>query len=282
MFFILLFQSYSDDAISTAKKEIDVVFFLEKDIPEHKLELLKGELDQMKKNNEIADYTYISADDALQIFAKKHPEKYAYLKRNSFDKNPLAPAVKIIPQKRTIESLTRLFLTDDYIGIIDQSKINFLKNTLVQSNKAIEFLSFLHIGFFIFVFIILFSIAGLIAVFISSSFFRRTSEISIMRLVGASHSFIRMPFLIEGLSLVLVSLGIAWTVFFFLIEMLIRKIVYVFSSPQSIEGIKEAIQMMWSHFLVSLSWWVVGILLLAVVTSFISVELLLRKRNILN
>ncbi len=258
------------------------MFFLEKDIPEHKIKLLKAQLQKMKQYGEISDFTYISADDALKVFAQKHPEKYSYLKRNSLDGNPLSPSVQIIPKKKNIESLTRLFLTNTYIGVIDQSKINFLKSSLLQSNKAIEFLSLLDIGFFAFVFIIILSVSGLIAAFLSSSFFLRKKEISVMRLVGASHSFIRMPFLAEGVTLVMLALLLAWGVFFMLIEFLISRLVYSFSSPHTIEEMKQNVQEMWNNFLAPLPWWCLAVFFLALITSFVSVELLLRKRNILN
>lgn len=282
MFFLFLFQSFSDESIKTAQKKIDIVFFLEKDIPENKVQLLNARLETMKKNLEISSYRYISAEEGIQYFAKKYPEKYSYWKRNSLDGNPLSASIKIIPGSKSIEEITRLFLSDDFSGIIDSSKINILKDTLIRSNKAIEFLSFLGTGFWIFVLIILSSIAGLIVAFISSSFLVRSKEISIMRLVGASHSFIRVPFLIEGVSLVSISIFLGWIIFYFIVQFLFQRIVSMFSAPDSVEALQESIQRMWTDFLNPIPFWVTIILILSLFTSFISVEHLLRKRNILH
>ena len=281
MFSLLMFQSFTEKSIETAKKKIDIVFFLEKNIPEHKEEMIKAELKIMKKKSEISDYRFISADEGLKVFAKKYPEKYSYWKRNSTDGNPLSASIEVIPQNKNVEELTKKFLSDTYIGIIDSSKIHIVKDSLLRSNKVLEFLFFLQKGIWILVAVMLFAIAGITAAFISSSFFMRQKEVFIMRLVGASHSYIRTPFLVEGLSLVIISVSIGWGIFFFFRKLSISKLLEIFSSPASMQTTIENINGMWGNFLASLPITLSIIFILAFFTAFISIEHALRNKNIL-
>ena len=281
IFFLLMFQSFTEKSIETAKKKIDIVFILEKDVPPHKEDMLKAELKLMKKNADIASFRFISADEGLQIFAKKYPEKYSYWKRNSTSINPISASIEIVPQNKSVEDLTKLFLSDDYIGIIDISKINSVKDTLLRSNKVLEFLFFLQKGILILVLVILISIAGITAAFISSSFFVRQKEVFIMRLVGASHSYIRTPFLIEGLSVVGIAVTLGWGIFFFIREISIDRLLEIFSSPASLQNTVESINSMWGNFLSSLPLIFGIILVLTFLTSFLSIEYSLRNKNIL-
>lgn len=281
MFFLLMFQSFTEKSIETAKGKIDIVFFLQKDIPEHKEDMLKAQLKLMQKNDDISDFRFISADEGLQVFAEKYPEKYSYWKRNSSDGNPLSASIEVVPKNKDVESLTKLFLSDTYIGIIDIEKINIVKDTLLRSNKVLEFLFFMQKGIWILAVVILVAIAGITAAFISSSFFMRQKEVFVMRLVGASHSYIRTPFLVEGISIVICALLIGWSIFLFIRELAISKLLEIFSSPASMQNTVTTINDMWNNFLSSLDIIILIILVLAFITSFLSIEHSLRSKNIL-
>lgn len=276
-----MFQSFTENSIEAAKEKIDIVFFLEKNIPEHKENMLKAQLKLMKKKSEISQFRFISADEGLQIFAKKYPEKYSYWKRNTTHGNPLSASIELVPKNKNVEELTKLFLSDTYIGIIDISKINVVKDTLLRSNKVLEFLFFLQKGIWILAVVILIAIAGVTAAFISSSFFLRQKEVFIMRLVGASHSYIRTPFLAEGISIVVIALLLGWGIFFFIRQLAISKLLEIFSSPASMQSTVQNINSMWSNFLESLPYIIFIILALAFITSFLSIEQSLRNKNIL-
>ena len=94
--------------------------------------MLKARLISLQKEGDISDFRYISADEVLQIFAKKHPKKFSFLKKNSIEGNPLAAAFEMVPKNKSVEELTKIFLGNDFVGIIDVSKINLVKDTLLE------------------------------------------------------------------------------------------------------------------------------------------------------
>ena len=71
MFFLLMFQSFTENSIGSAKEKIDIVFFLEKNIPEHKEDMIKAQLNLMKKKiRNFSVSIYFSGGRVANFFKK--------------------------------------------------------------------------------------------------------------------------------------------------------------------------------------------------------------------
>jgi len=162
----------------------------------------------------INDIQTISKEDALTAFEKSTGIENIL---ESLSKNPLPTTLVITPDDDFLESLKLEQLIDNINKIdgIDEVQIN--QEWLQRLNVLTEFLM-----------TIVYVLAGLIAcaiIFILSNTIRllianRRNEIVVSKLVGASDSYVRQPFLylgfLYGLLGGLLAFGIYWLVIFIL------------------------------------------------------------------
>ena len=138
----------------------------------------------------------VTPEQARERFEKSFPELQEILK--SLGTNPFPPAFEATLQKKA-------FLSNEILGFIED-----VKNTKgvedVQFNRdwmqKMQSLSRLAraIGFFLGGILILASFF-IISNIIRLNVFARQGEIEILRFVGATNTFIRLPFLLEGITL---------------------------------------------------------------------------------
>jgi cell division transport system permease protein len=181
-----------------------VVFFLSPDVTTQDL----GQIEErIKSSPSVVRVDYVSRQRAWERFQKNFPELREILK--NLGTNPFPPSFEATLQKGT-------FRSDDILGFIEEIK-NVAGVEDVQFNRdwvqKMQSLSRLAraIGFFLGGILILASFF-IISNVIRLNVFARKAEIDILRLVGATNTFIRLPFLIEGVALgvlgSLLSLGL--------------------------------------------------------------------------
>jgi cell division transport system permease protein len=181
-----------------------VVFFLSPDVTTRDLSRIE---ERIKTSPSVVRVSYVSRQQAWERFQKNFPELQDILK--NLGTNPFPPSFEATLRKGSFQS-------DDILGFIEE-----IKNTAgvedVQFNRdwvqKMQSLSRLAraIGFFLGGILILASFF-IISNVIRLNVFARKAEIEILRLVGATNTFIRLPFLIEGVTLgilgSLLSLGL--------------------------------------------------------------------------
>lgn len=143
--------------------------------------------EQLKNMKGVSKTRYSSKDDQLAAIVSKYPSFNLFQN----DSNPLLNAyvvsvgdgkeVKTIAEN--IRKLKFVYKVNDGGNITDN---------LVKFSSSLQFWGFILIGVLILIAVIL------IMNTIRSTILARQTEISIMRLVGATKWFIRWPFLIEG------------------------------------------------------------------------------------
>jgi cell division transport system permease protein len=156
-------------------------------------EEVQGIVDALKKRNDIAGLKYISKDDAIKEL--KQTLKDARYILEGLDENPLSSSIEIrlkrdfvtsAAAKRISEEIKKVSGIDDvYYGEKIAEAIHLLKKSLQNMS------------------IIIFVTISTGVVFVAYStvkilFYRKKDEIEIIKLLGATKGFIRMPFLIEG------------------------------------------------------------------------------------
>jgi len=204
-----VFFSLSNNLRQVAREmseSMGVVFFLSSDITPHELSHIE---ERIKASPYVVRVSYVSRQQAFEKFEKNFPELQEILR--NLGTNPFPPSFEATLQKDA-------FRSNDILGFIEEIK-NITGVEDVQFNREwvqkIQSLSRLTraIGFFLGGILILASFF-IISNVIRLNVFARQAEIEILRLVGATNTFIRLPFLIEGFTLgvlgSLLSLGLLY------------------------------------------------------------------------
>ncbi len=272
-------MSFTLQASQSAQESIKITFFLKEESKQYKIANLKAKLLNMKTEQDIASFTYITQEEAKKQFSTVQPDRFLFLEKNLKDQFSLSPAFVISPKNKDIQSLIYYFLHSDFVDIIDTEKLQQSSSQIVEKRKTLEFLEFIKTGVSGVIIAILLGISFIIASFISSLFYARKDEIFIMRLVGATHSYIRTPFIIESILLTFFALGVGWSIFFLLRNIAITQLLLTLSSREEMIIIAQSIQAMWDTFMEIIPFILGGITLFVTITTLITVEHLLQKKQ---
>jgi len=207
-----------------------VVFFLSPDITAKDLSHIE---ERIKASPSVVRVTYVGRQQAWERFQKNFPELQEILK--NLGTNPFPPSFEATLQKGS-------FRSDDILGFIEEIK-NVTGVEDVQFNRdwvrKMQSLSRLAraIGFFLGGILILASFI-IISNVIRLNVFARKAEIEILRLVGATNTFIRLPFLIEGITLGILGSLLSLGLIFLLIELFPLYLGHSLGALQEIVGFR--------------------------------------------
>lgn len=187
-----------------------ISFFLDKNLKSEDLEFIKS---QILTSSLVDQVAYVSSDEALKRFTASFPELKDIL--DNLQSNPFPPSYEVRLKKKTmslmaitsfIENIKRLK------GVID---VQFNQEWVEKMESLSRIVK--AIGFFLGGILIMASFF-IISNVVRLNVFARKNEIEILRLVGATNTFIRIPFLIEGFVLGLLGSLISIFILFLLIK----------------------------------------------------------------
>ena len=163
--------------MNTVESSQEIQVFIKNDATEEEIKEIGEKIQAIEGVNKA---TYVSKDEALDIMQEKVGEK-SYLLEGYEENNFLPASYKI--------TLTDLKLANQV-----ESQINEIENIkkITSSNETISKLI---------------SIAKVVRIIITV--YARRREISIMKYVGATNSFIRWPFSVEGIVIGIISAAIS-------------------------------------------------------------------------
>ena len=184
--------------MNTVESSQEIQVFIKNDATDEEITKVGEQLQQIEGVNKI---TFVSKDEALDIMQEKVGEK-SYLLAG-YEENNFLPASY------------KLTLTDLKLANQVETQINQLDNIkrITSSNETITKLIGIANG------VRIVTVAILIALIVGSIFiiantikltvYARRREISIMKYVGATNSFIRWPFIVEGIIIGIISAAIS-------------------------------------------------------------------------
>ena len=176
----------------------------------------------IKNRKEVSDIKYISGEEAWDDFKTKYFGESAEL-AEGFADNPLVNSDNYQVHMEDVEGQQALVeYVEGLEGVRKVNKSDTVAKTLSGANKLILYVSVAIIG--IMLAISIFLISNTVTMGISV----RREEIAIMKYIGAKNSFVRMPFVIEGLLIGLVGATIPLTALFFLYEKAVSYILMKF------------------------------------------------------
>jgi len=194
-------------ALNSLQEKVDITIQFKDDATENKILEFRKDLEELQ---EVKSVEYISKEQALINFKESHKDnKYINESLEELGENPLFAVLNV-----RATSLVHYKLIDEYIkgnenydDIIE--KVNFEENERAIDNFSV-ILKTVKDG--IFGLAALFIIMSILVAFntIRLAMYTHRVEIEIMRLVGASNWYIKMPFVVEGA--ILGALGCAITV----------------------------------------------------------------------
>jgi len=190
--FILFFINTSD-VLSLWKKGVRIMAYLYKDVPAEKIPELQNTI---KGIYSVEDVRFISREEAFDILKQQMKRQSSLLE--NLRENPLPDAfeIKMIASSQTWEKIENLASRIQSIPQIEE--VEYGQRWLARFSHIIGLfkLSGYLLG-------MLFSVASvfIVANTVRLVLYSRRDEIEIMRLVGASDRFIKIPFYIEGIIL---------------------------------------------------------------------------------
>lgn len=180
-----------DSLLRSSRSNVDVEVFLEDGLSKEQREQIYAKIFQA---GEISSARYIDKDAAKKRFINEFGKEMFDL----VDENPLPESVLIefnpawMDSERILKFVENIRKVDGVWEIPYQSSV--LK-TLEKYQDKMFYIGILVFGVLLFILIVFISNT------IKLSVYARTDVIGIMRLVGATPTFIKMPFLIEGIIL---------------------------------------------------------------------------------
>lgn len=186
--------------------KVEVSAFFLKDATQNEVEALGAELSQM---SEVKEVTFVSQDEAYEEFKQDWPDLIGPLPRDAL---PASYRIKLNNADTAEEVAARIVGAP---GIDDVDYGGTVIKKLLQVNSLLRTITL------VMSIILMVAAAALIANTIRLAIYARREEIGIMKLVGATNWFIRIPFMLEGLFAALVGaivsiaivLGANWLLF---------------------------------------------------------------------
>ncbi len=183
--------------VHTAEEGVAVTVFFQEGV---KQDIIDSAGEEIAKRPEVADYHFVTAEEAWDSFKKEYFEGKEELAEGFANDNPLANSAHyeiylndVSKQQELVEYLQGL----DGVREVHQSEV--AAQTLSDFNSLIGYI-------FAGVIIILIAVAiFLISNTVTVGISVRREEIAIMKLIGAKDSFVRAPFIVEGVFIGLIG-----------------------------------------------------------------------------
>ena len=204
--------------VSALESKVEVTAYMKDDVSADALKQMEAKLHTV---NGVSEVTFVPKSEALTRFRERLGDQASMLEALD-DQNPLPNSFEIKvdnpesvkPTAEAIEKMAGVETVKYGSEIVDQ---------LFQMTKILRILGLVLLGFLVFA--TLFIISNTIRLTV----FARRKEIGIMKYVGATNAFIRLPFLMEGMILGSVGAGIAAVALYYAYAALLYEVHQVFA-----------------------------------------------------
>lgn len=198
--------------IAKIQEKADVSVYFKEEVPEEEILKIRKEIASLP---EIEKVTYISRQEALDEFLKRHQGDPEIQKIVQEIENPFLASIRVVmknPEK--FEIVLQFFEKEEVKNLIDN--IDYLERKPLLEKISSFSKNINHFTFFLSSILIFLSIL-VTFITIRLGILNFSEEISIQRYVGASNLFIRGPFIVSGLISGLIA-GLFSFLLFFLIS----------------------------------------------------------------
>jgi len=197
--FSVFFLANASNLAKYFESQLEIAAFVQNSSTQAELEGLQTQIQAMPG---VASVTVVTKDQALTDFGKTMGGSQSNLLADLGGTNPF-------PDKLTVKATDPQnvkALADAISALPGVDKVRYGQGFVDKLLRFTQWLRWIGLGV-----VAVFGLAAivLISINVKMNVFSRRREIQIMKLVGASNSFVRWPFLIEGLALGLVGGALA-------------------------------------------------------------------------
>ncbi|HTH93321.1 MAG TPA: permease-like cell division protein FtsX [Candidatus Paceibacterota bacterium] len=197
---IFLFQAILNATIANVQSKVDIAVYFTADAPEDQILSLSSDLEKLP---EVANVQYISADQQVLAFRDRHSNDYLTLQAlDELGDNPFGGLLQVTAKDSSqYDAIAQVLQGDTDIARSNSQiieRINYSQNkTIIDKLNSLIF-SARRVGLISTLILAIVSII-IMHTTIRLSIYMAREEIGIMRLVGASGSYVRAPFLVQGM-----------------------------------------------------------------------------------
>jgi cell division transport system permease protein len=198
-------NALASSAINILEQKIDVSVYFIPETPEAILDQARSYMAQLPQTEEVS---LLTADQALEAFKERHANDPSILDAlEELDQNPLGATMVIKAAKTSYYPFLMEALNNPQFSFAIESKTYDDHTVAISQVEQIA----ATIRYFGLILTIVFTIFSALIVYnaIRVSIYTQREEIGIMRLVGASNAFVRLPLIIDGVFFALLALAIS-------------------------------------------------------------------------
>ena len=197
---IRLVQTTVDHGTSKWKHGVELEIFMKPDAPASEVDAVRAGLDADKAKL-VKGYRFLNHNDAYSEFKKIFRDQPALIESTTPDVLP--ESFRVSPQRAEQTQV----VADEYKN---QPGVDTVVTAQEQVKRLLSATRWINLVFTAIAIALLASSLFLIVNTIRLATFARRREIEVMKLVGASNWFVRVPFLAEGLTQGAIGAGIAF------------------------------------------------------------------------
>jgi len=207
--------------VEKAEEGVAIVVLFEEDATDKQVKKIGKKLE---KFNGVLEVKYVSAEEAWDEFQKSYLGDNPELAEGFKDDNPLANSDNYEVYLETVERQDAVVeYAEGLEGVRKVNRSDVVAKTLENFNKLLTIISVAIIS------ILLVVAVFLISNTVSMGITIRKEEIAIMKYIGAKDSFVRAPFVIEGILIGVVGAAIPLVVIYFAYGKVVNSIMERFS-----------------------------------------------------
>ncbi|MCI8779800.1 MAG: ABC transporter permease [Lachnospiraceae bacterium] len=195
--------------VYNAESTVGITVFFDEGISKEQIDLIKGEVEACKTVERVV---YISAEEAWEKFQKEMYSGKGNIKETFQGDNPLKNSASLevyLSDVSNQESIVNLIQKMEGVRKVNSS--NSIADGLTSFNTLVTYISATIIILLLMVSVFLISTA------VATGIRVRKDEISIMKYIGATELFIKLPFIVEGVVIGIVGaalpLALLWLIY---------------------------------------------------------------------
>src|SRR3989339_665838 len=209
---VLIFNFMTGHVLSVVEAKTDVYIDLTGEASEEQAAVL---VDELKKLSAVKEVEFINPEATLENFRQRHQDNPLIIQSlDALETNPFLGSLRLNVYK--IEDFPVILAElskKEYSQFLDIEDKEFTDSKILVQGISEYSAKIQRAGLFV---SLLFVLISILVVFntIQVGIYTHREEIGIMKLVGASNSFIRSPFLIEGIVYSFISIIILTAILF--------------------------------------------------------------------
>ncbi|QQR83079.1 hypothetical protein IPJ72_04670 [Candidatus Peregrinibacteria bacterium] len=272
---ILALSFASDSILQSVGEKVDIRVEIQDEVEYYTIQNFVA---QVKNNPEVKEVVYISKEEALGRFSQKYPNVIRFLENNDL-KNPLPNVVRIVGKDVSSNNKIIAYLEGEtFSRIVNQEKLSSDIDQKGRNEKILNITQFIKgVGLWM---NFIFAIVAILIIFnsININIHTHRYEINIMQLVGAKTNFIRGGYLFEGLFYALSALIVSLLFSRLTLVYLTRNLVDIITDESLLIGLNSILFHFDDQFWLTVGWQLLGVALVGLFSSYLAIELYLRRR----